>query len=103
MSKKTNEVQKSNEVATVQTAKEVKMSVTQILAQQAKPSGGVSAYGGTVELICEDLTLLNDRAKLESKLAALGVDVKNSKNAINTGVSQTRNVIKLLVSNGLLK
>lgn len=98
--KKTNEVQKSNEVATVQ---EAKMSVTQILAQQSKPTGNVSAYGGTVELICEDLTLLNDRARLESKLSALGVDVKNSKNAINTGVSQTRNVIKLLVDNGLLK
>lgn len=58
-----------------------------------------SAYGLTVELICSDLSLLEDRPKLLELLQKHGIDPKQSKNAVSTGISQTRNVVKLLQSN----
>lgn len=77
-------------------------NVGAILAQSQKDKTGQSAYGATVDLICKDLTLLSDRTRLNTELTKLGIDLKSSKNAIQTGISQTRNVVAKLHQNGFL-
>lgn len=77
-------------------------SIAAILAATPKKTGK-SAYGSTVELICKDLALLNDRDKLNSELKKLGIEAEEHKNAVQTGISQTRKVVELLVQNNYLK
>lgn len=78
-------------------------SVAAILAAGKKEDKGQSAYGMTVRLICKDLTLLNDRARLLSELKKAGINTEGSKNAIQTGISQTRNIVTELTKNGYTK
>lgn len=77
-------------------------NVGAILAASQKDKTGQSAYGATVDLICKDLSLLSDRARLVSELQKLGINTDASKNAVQTGISQTRNVIAKLHQNGFL-
>lgn len=83
-------------------AKNSKNSVANILAQNSDKTQ-VSAYGLAVKLLCKDLTLLNDRARLHTELAKHGIDVKAKSNAIQTAISQTRNIVTLLAQNGWTK
>jgi hypothetical protein len=78
-------------------------SVAAILAAGKKDVAGGSAYGLTVQFLCADLGLLNDRAGLLAKLDKAGINTKTSKNAVQTGISQTAKIVSYLVDNGYLK
>ena len=97
-SKNTSNASASN--ASANSDKGQKTDVGQILAQSKKEVSGQSAYGATVNLICNDLSLLSDRDRLIAKLKEAGINTNASKNAIQTGLSQTRNVVSKLHQNG---
>ena len=79
-----------------------RQSVAAILAQ-TEVNNGISAYGETVNLICSDLTLLNDKSRLMALLQKKGIDVKAKSNAITTGIGQVRTIVQKLVDNGYLE
>ena len=60
-----------------------------------------SAYGSTVAAICQNPNLSKD--ELFKILEAKNINIKASKSAITTGISQTIKVIRLLNQNGFLK
>jgi hypothetical protein len=60
-----------------------------------------SAYGLTVKTICQDPTI--DRARLLAILEANNINIAVSKSAIQTGISQTVKIIRMLNNNGFIK
>ena len=96
--KTTNE--QSQQAEATKTAKTAKKSATKSkFADYVFQSS--SAYGITVEVLC----MAPDASKAEilEAVTNAGIDVKAHKNAVTTGISQSKKVIELLRSNELMK
>ena len=97
--KTTNEQSQTAEAT--KTAKKATNSAKSTKQAESHKFQSSSAYGVTVEALC----MKPDASKEEilKTVTDAGIDVKASKNAVQTGISQAKKVIQLLRSNELMK